>query len=340
MSKRTRLWVPEAPGLLLNRTAEGLIEAPPVRMSGHFMCEVGPGLDRGARPRERSGWGRNMIVNAGLNYLTAWSSITAIIGTGSYVGVGTGTSATVATQTTLVAQLGRTNNSDTSVPAAYVPGPPDYFTHNRVLLFTESQVVGAIAELGMFSAGTGGTMFNRQRVVDQNGAETVLNKTDQDQLRVYFQLRVYPPQADWAGQVTLTGLGTVHDFTGRAANADTGNGWGNYPWAYFGDTTQLRTRSYESNVLSSRSGGGAMSTTTASANSATLSTYVADTFYRDYEATWEASNGNYQTGIGRVVDWAGNSNGGLFQFSFAQQIMKTNLRRLKLTFRRSWAPYP
>jgi hypothetical protein len=349
--RRGRIWIPEAPHLALNRTAEAEIGFPAMRVSGHFRVEMGPGLSRGAPPRMDTGWFRNMIVDSGWNYMVGGGGDAGnghLIWLSGYLEVGTGVTAVAAGQTTLANPIARTTNNGSTGPViSYVAGSPDYWSCVVTRLFTESQAVGAISELGFFAGGTAtlgsGTMGNRQRIVDQLGNETVLNKTAEDQLRVTFQLRVYPPQADVAGSVTLTGLGTTHDFTVRGLSVSSSSGlYVALPTTsnhIASTSTTYAARAVESNALVARTAGGGGSSAD-NASSGTVSAYVAGQFYRDLTWTWEPGVANFAAGVGKVLDWQIGGSVWGFQVAFTQPILKTNTRRLRLTFRRSLAPYP
>jgi hypothetical protein len=170
----------------------------------------------------------------------------------------------------------------------------------------------------------------------------VLNKTAEDQLRVSFQLRVYPPAADAGGQVTLTGLGTTHDFVVRALNASNSQGW---PALISGQSfiaatgAGYRGRAVESNALVART-AAQQGTSAGDASSGTVTAYVQGQHYRDVTHTWEPGVANFGGGVGLVTDWVTYSGTPLFQVSFTQPILKTNTRRLRLTLRRSLAAYP
>src|SRR5690606_7534789 len=71
---------------------------------------------------------------------------------------------------------------------------------------TENQANGNLAELGFFSAADGGTMWNRQLFRDELGNPTAITKTSEDQLRVTYEYRVYPPWDDLVQEIEVNGV--------------------------------------------------------------------------------------------------------------------------------------
>src|SRR5690606_34956817 len=78
----------------------------------------------------------------------------------------------------------------------------------RTRVFTEDQANGNLAELGFFSSSEGGTMWNRQLFRDELGNPTAITKTNEDQLRVRYEYRIYPPWDDVVQEIEVNGVPT------------------------------------------------------------------------------------------------------------------------------------
>lgn len=97
---------------------------------------------------------QNMIVNGGFDLIAdALSKSTGRPGILSYLGIGTGTTAVAAEQTSLTAELLRktvTYTHDTNTKVFVISAT-----------FNEGEGTGTITEAGLFNAVSSGTMFNR-----------------------------------------------------------------------------------------------------------------------------------------------------------------------------------
>lgn len=117
----------------------------------------------------------NVVVTVGKAYLATW--LTAATQSGyfmQYVGVGTGSTAASASDTTLETPLAtRVAGTLSSVGAVW----------QSVADFPAGTNTGAITEAGIFSASTSGTMMARQ-------VFSVINKGAGDSLSVTWQLTI------------------------------------------------------------------------------------------------------------------------------------------------------
>lgn len=114
----------------------------------------------------------NIIVNAGFDFIAdAIGKSASRPNAMGYIAIGTGTTAAVATQTTLVTESAR-------AAATYA-----HATGSKVLTFTTTFAAGAgtgaITEAGVFNASSGGTMLDRV-------VFNVINKADADTLQITF----------------------------------------------------------------------------------------------------------------------------------------------------------
>ena len=116
---------------------------------------------------------KNVVVTVGKNYLATW--LTAASQSDyfmRYIGLGTGTNAANASDTTLQTELS-TRVAGTLTPSSNV--------WQNVATFGPGVNTGAITESGIFSAVSSGTMFARQTFA-------VINKGSGDSLQVTWQI--------------------------------------------------------------------------------------------------------------------------------------------------------
>lgn len=115
----------------------------------------------------------NVVVTVGKNYLATWlTAATQADYFMQYIGLGTGTNAANASDTTLQTELS-SRVAGTLTPSANV--------WQNVASFGPGVDTGAITESGIFSASSSGTMFARQTFA-------VINKGAGDSLQVTWQV--------------------------------------------------------------------------------------------------------------------------------------------------------
>lgn len=276
---------------------------------------------------------RNLITNVGLDNLT--NSFLFDSGV-NYCAVGTGATAPSNADTGLVAEVaGRTNNnSGIATALSYVAGSPDYHKMVVTRLFTETQANGNLTEIGFFSASAGGTMFSRQLFKDGTGTPTTIDKTSNDQLRITYEIRCYPPTADTvtAGAVIS---GANYDITAReiGVGGSTGNN-------FFGSSsTSWSPKAFNSTLTSVASASAsALPTRTGSKPSATncdsnaIAAYVNGSFVLDRTTIWNTPTANFT-----ILSIYHNDAHGL---GFNPGLPKDNTKKLTLNTRLTWGRYP
>jgi hypothetical protein len=115
----------------------------------------------------------NVVVTVGKNYLATWlTAATQADYFMRYIGLGTGTNAANASDTTLQTEL-TSRVAGTLTPSSNV--------WQNVASFGPGVDTGAITESGIFSASSAGTMFARQTFA-------VINKGAGDSLQVTWQV--------------------------------------------------------------------------------------------------------------------------------------------------------
>lgn len=274
----------------------------------------------------------NLITNVGLNGIAiAKIADSAAVSLTQYCAVGTGTTAPANTDTTLVSELvsGSRVQRDTTITTSYVSGSPDYHKCLITYLYNEASANGNLTEVGFFNAAASGTMFSRQLFKDDLGTPTEVTKTSSDQLRIIYELRLYPPAAD----VVLSAQdisGTVTDVTVRPMGVGTVN-WNSLFSTLFSDI-------FKDNVLCRN---GTQPTRTAiispsgisggSSGTASTAAYVTDNFYLDRTHIFDPANG---TGTINVVSPNVSPR---FSLGFSTGLVKDNTKRFTLNTRISWA---
>lgn len=340
MNHRTRIWIPEASNLILDRgpcprtTIEVEMETPKMMFEGWFDVKL---IDARTKRVKRHLRFKNLITNAGLDFIAA-NSVVSCLG---FMGVGTGGTAPTNIDTTLQTAIGTrvAMGAYTGGPAA---GPANaYWWLQQQAVFLEPNANGNLTEVGLFSASAGGSMWTRQLFKDGTGTPTVITKTASDQLQITYELRLYSPTADVASNVTFSAQ--LYNYTTRASNIGDAVTWGRsgstgpLSFANFGGSPGATA--YETDVLGTTSGFPAG--TGNQISSGTVAAYAAGSFFIDHTYIWEPGNGNFPTGIGSMI-WGrpGSACGHPFQISWAPKIAKTATKRLTLVGRLNWGRYP
>lgn len=338
MSTRRRVWIPEAPLINLRKYQEVSVIRTGAEVEGYYDVELVHARTGFVKRRLRF---RNIVTNGGLDYICGSDNrnVQNVFAINGFVAVGTGATPPTVNDTQLEAEIARTNNSGGFNDQTTFEGAGDLRLYNglrRTRVFTESEANGNLTELGMFNAASGGVMWNRQLFRDELGNPTTIVKTPEDQLRITYEYRVYPPFDDEIYEVNVNGTPT--QVTMRALLVTATNGWG-YATTNGGQVNYLGyvvgsavSRAHTQTELLSRSSG--TPGTAVSANSAVLHDYVAGTFYREREDIFSPAVAN------QVNSWIGvgsHSTTPIFQLLLNPGIEKTNTERLVLLHRFSVA---
>lgn len=338
MSTRRRVWIPEAPLINLRKYQEVSVIRTGVEVEGYYDVELVHARTGFVKRRLRF---RNIVTNAGLDYICGSnnSNNQNVSTINEYVAVGTGSTPPTVNDTQLEAEIARTNNSGGFSAQNTFEGAGDLRLYNgrrMTRVFTESQANGNLTELGMFNASAGGVMWNRQLFRDELGNPTTIVKTPEDQLRITYEYRVYPPFDDEIYEVNVNGTPT--QVTMRALLVTATNGWG-YATTLGGQLNYLGfvtpaagSRAHTQTELLSRSSGAPGAAV--SATSAVRHDYVPGTFYREREDIFSPAVAN------QVNSWIGvgsHSNTAIFQLLLNPGIEKTDTERLVLLHRFSVA---
>ncbi|MHB1000740.1 MAG: hypothetical protein ACYC27_15980 [Armatimonadota bacterium] len=176
--------------------------------------------------KEHIPWHKNMILDAGLNRLLTWdrglanslptyTSDTAAAFT--YIAVGTGNTPPAASDIGLQTQLLRKQITtvDSTGLISTDPNAP-YFIVGTT--FTETQANGDLKEVGLVSAATGGTFFNRDLFKDGDGNPVTITKTSNDLLTVKCRITLKRLSDTFSTYNVTASDGTVHEVKGILTN--------------------------------------------------------------------------------------------------------------------------
>jgi hypothetical protein len=228
--------------------------------------------------------------------------------------------------------------------------------HNivRTRVFLEGEAnFPALSELGWRSIGSPDFQFTRALIKDVTGSPITIAKTDQDQLRITYEIRGYPPTSQTTGSFVLADSETSHSFTASAIdidNAAQGESWVFSLKAQTGPDPRGQFYDY------GNWGGGIRAEVSASVpgnptgtiqdwgwniggsglvspgSESLVQPYISGTFARTKQATWEPSEAAFGSGgiQGMTIAYAANED--VMAFYFTPSIKKTDLQRLIFTY--------
>lgn len=314
-------------------------------VAGRFKFEAfkpdANGIEVPGTRRVVADWFDNLITNNGLNLLGAGGNYDTLVLAACRVG--TGSTPAAFTDTGLVSHLAATTTQQSNTTGAQGTAP--YFGWRRkTFRFALGAVVGNIAEVGIFTALTGGSMFSRA-LIEAAGVPTTITILADEQLDVVYELRNYAQVGDttW-GPATISGV----DYSGTVRAAlvtEPGNNGG--AWApgnsnaNVGLTQNVSTSTVGAFLRATQTLGpvtgepaGTRYESTSTGRSA--ASYVADSLYRDHTFVWDLNEGNAPGGVGSLRL---TTNFGAYQLSITPLIPKDATKRLTLYVRISFGRY-
>lgn len=277
----------------------------------------------------------NLITDAGLDYLNNNTVATA----SAHCAVSSNTDTPAITDTSVLNQVGPTSSG--IVPTDYTNsgGVPFWFYQmERTYSFPLGSVSGNISKIYIINtASFSGTkiVFSSALIKDGAGNPTTISVTSEDQLFITWRVRSIVNILSETGTIPISFDGVMTNVNYELKNANLGdnstiyNPGSNiataYSYAYFLETDVLGS-------ITSRPAGTSVNVNAPSTE------YINGTFYRDYVANLNTSQGNYPTGIGSMC--FGGTSGTIsrlaFQVSFNPKLPKTADKTLSLPFRISW----
>jgi len=297
--------------------------------AGWFKLDV---LDAEGNKKRSTGWFKNLITDAGLDYMADNSNWL------QYCQVGTGSATPSSLDTALSSRIAGTTTQTANINGAQSAAP--YYTwRRRTMRFADGAAAGNISEVGMGWALTG-SLFSRALVVDSGGSPTSITVGAGETLDVTYEIRFYPKLTDDTGTVVLTGgIGGTYDYVMRAAvvtfNRES-DGWAIGVWGSFmdyGSAGYCYARAGDIEAITSEPSGANFP-----ASSGSWAAYETGSLERKFTLTWGPSEGNIPGGIRSFAVKMGI---GRFQFRVGldgtdAKIPKTADDELSLTFVHSW----
>src|SRR6056297_3239724 len=311
----------------MNKRAQLKVKA---GVAGKYRLRVG---QEGEAPRIDTGWFDNLVTDAGLNYMGGnanWLDACQ---------VGTDNTTPANADTALGAYVAGTT-TQTDVTRAAQGSAPYYGSTTITYRFPSGTFAGeALAEVGIGTASSGGTLFSRALITDGGGSPTTITVLADEFLDVTYQIQSVPPTSDiTVPDVTDSGpAGTVHAITLRAARVTTNGGSTTPGWANFGQSVALLS-SIGSSLLAYDGAIGAITgepSGTSDGGSPSNTAYSNNSLERLATATWGLDDGNFGSGI-KSIRYVFRSGGGTWQAEFDPVISKTNTDTLNIDLSVSW----
>lgn len=319
------------------RFIEGELPELHVGLEGWFTVQA---VKNGAVVRSRSfkkevGPFHNLITDLGLDRIGSQPS-TAVY---RYCIVGTGTTAPAVTDTQLANFHGVVTTSSANWSVSVGTGPaPDYYSWMRN---TWTSAIGALGTVNLTEVGVGGAngnslLFSRELIRDGGGSPVSFPLTSDEQLRVIYELRMYPPLGDTPATV-LVGA-TSHDTITRALNINTTSLSWHFVDMDSGDASQIN---FSASNVSQQAWSGDLAAVTATnpggtnlgtSTSVATAGYTNGNHYRDFSGTWGTTVGN-----GNIRTLMMRNNSTKWQVQYDPVIVKNNTQQLILNQRVSWA---
>lgn len=283
---------------------------------------------------------RNLIVDGGRELLGTSTLDTAL----AYFAVGTSSTAPATGQTTLGAEVFRTNSTGGFADTAGVWSAGNiYLSAKRTRVFTEAQANGNLTEVGILNAATAGTMFCRSLLKDAGGFPTTITKTSEFQLRIEYEVRLYPPNG-W-GDYTFDTLvnGVSRTLTARPLGASNILAWhvfnfGGAPDVGGSPVTAVNNSRF--NVLTTdatlRTADAVALTAAVAATSRVNTAYGAGALYREQTQDWSGAVANTTN----YFLWGWNGQLATFQALFPVALTKTNVQKFVIVARSHWDRRP
>ncbi len=291
-------------------------------------------------------WFDNLIVNGGMNLIGDNPSGNAIGSSLTLTAcrVGTGSATPAVTDTALASQVATT----TTIPArsSGVQATTPYFGWFRTTYrFAPSGTAQNLAEVGVATQATGGTLFSRALIVDGGGSPTTIQVLGDESLDVTYELRLYPPLTDMPWSATISGVS--YSGIARADRAGNNTAWnsGGPNWTMDGSSmkgcilaTTLAMQVYNGSIgaITASPSGTAVAVDLSPAAAVTAGAYTANSFQRSHAVLLDLAVGNVSGGISafRIMTGIGG-----YQFSASPAFAKDSTKRLTLNITFSWARY-
>lgn len=280
-------------------------------------------------------WHKNVILDVGLNlaltttqaFMFDYNFPHPTYHMLTYIAVGTGSNAPAVTDVGLQTQLMRkiAKSQDSAVVSTTDPTAPYCIIGTT---FTESEANGDLKEVGLCTASTGGTFFNRDLFRDGGGNPVTITKTSNDLLVVKCKITAKRVSETPSSYNVTASDSTVHAVKGILTNAglegilSRQSFWPTSGVIYTG-TNSVDPAPADTNVKTSLMGASVQTTTPVSHTGPTGG------FYRDY--TFIANPSDCNQNISEMAMFPGGAFGSRFTFSPA--LVKTSAKKLTISMR-------
>lgn len=293
-------------------------------LSGRFKLET---FKNGVKTKS-TGWFNNLITDQGKDFFGVGNQYNHI----NYCRVGTGNTAPAVSDTNLVSHVAgalRDAGSDTTGNSGSSP----WYTYIQRVYVFPAGFVGAssvnLAEIGTGTASSdGANLFSRALILDGVGNPTTLTVDTDEELRVTYELRMYPLETDISSSIIDSGTSVNHSYTLRACEVDQSNNWVPLGMTTSGTTGSVATDGAIGAIDGSPTGSGDIPT------GVTVANYTNGNYYRDFTYTWGSGDGNFATGISAMKLFTNGKTS--WQVGFSPAINKDNTQETSLTLRVSW----
>lgn len=301
------------------------------RRSGRVTRELRFKADREVGPFH------NLITNNGLDRFGSSSG---------WLGrchVGTGTTPPEVTDTQLANFHASVANNSGSASNGN-SGSPDFYSWRTTTWTSALGALGTVVltEVGISRQNTNGDLVSRELIRDSNGDPTSFPITDEEQLEVAYEIRVYPPLTD--AYFTVDVAGTSRDVVARPLNISTANstsgtsmnGWGVGGAMAGVSVAQSDLNGTSSSVVYTGALGASDATNPQGSSLGSNSSHVNHDYsssdhYRDSSSTWSINAGNGSGRTVRVQWWCAR-----MQFEYDPVIEKVQGQIMRLDFRLLW----
>lgn len=282
------------------------LELPGVSLAGHFIIST----DKRGVLAEFD----NLITDGGLSRFRFEHSYA------DYCFVGSGNTPPANADTQLQNRLAVTSDTYSSTTNFVSAVTPMYASCSRFFEFPIGTAAGNLSEIGagwFISSGVYG-LFSRALILDSEGLPTTITILPTEVLRVVYTVRMYIPEGDTTGTVTLAGnVGGTHNWVLRASGVGQSNYWsaiyGLKASNTFNSGGLIYARSGIVTSITSAPGGTAWVNTSGSGNS---------------NASWGTSVGSITVNSLQLSNYLGKE----FQVGFTPAISKTYLQILTLNW--------
>lgn len=357
-NSRIKIWAPERQLSTLNIQNKNTpndvvtIDLPSPKIEGWFTVQL---LDANTKNIIEQHTFPNVITDNGMNAIGSKTFSPAII---SSLQAGQGTSTPTGTDTSLASPLAGVANTGDSFGETYGSGTDGagmtywYARINR--LFVESQANGNITELGWWNgSNASGDFCVRTLVRDSGGTPIVITKTSQNQLRVIYEYRLYPPTgSDVSGTISVGAQ--TYGYIIRPQNIFQEQGWGTGPFGFSqnGGTAfsmfqgywrvQAHWTSDSWRTLVPPTSSSFDTSRYSNFSSVTSETYVGNSYQRDFNLILSPSVGTTQIRMIALKEWGSVTDSltaniqPTWQIYFDPPFSKSNTEQLSLRFRSTW----